>query len=133
MELNDKKIDDNIERINISIGVYAITGFSLLIYIFWIFLEDITKLSYITLIIDLAWFCYSRRILQLNGDGDYTKNYIGNYIICAFLCFVVYNLDISMLYRNICILLACCEGFMRTFFIEIRKLINKSSDIELLE
>ena len=124
--MNNMKEDEN-KVTNIKIGVYAITGYGILSYLFWMGLEDAYTFAFFTFMINLIWYTYSRRLLYIDADkSDYTKNYTINYLICVFGCLAMYNFDIPMLYRNICIFFLGCEGFCRTFFVEIRILIKES-------
>lgn len=125
---NGKKND--IERIDQKIGIYAITGVSMLIYIFWMSLESASTLATVTLIIDLVWYCYSQRLLSIYIGDTYSKNYTINYMVCVYGCAAVYILNIPIFYRIIIVLLLGCEGFIRTLFIEIRKLIKESKELE---
>ena len=122
---NDKTSDTDKK-----IGIYAITGVSMLIYMFWMSIEEAYLLACVTLMLDLAWFNYSQRLLNVYLDGKYTNNYAVNYLICVYVSAAMYFFNIPMLYRNIGILCVCCEGFARTFFVEIRKFIKESNELE---
>lgn len=124
----DKK--NTIDIIDEKIGIYAITGFSLLLYILWMSLESAYTLVYLTIIIDLIWYIYSQRLLRIYTESDYAKNYTVNYMVCVCVCASVYIFKIPMWYRNICIFIFSCEGFARTFFVEIRKLIKEAKELD---
>lgn len=128
---NGKKND--IEKIDQKIGIYAITGFSMLIFIFWMYLENASTLATVTLIMDLAWYCYSQRLLSVYIDDAYSRNYTINYMVCVYGCAAVYILNIPIFYRIIIVLLLSCEGFIRTMFVEIRKLIKKSKELDSMD
>lgn len=118
------------EKIDLKIGIYAITGMGLLVYIFWMSLEDVNRMASLTLAINIIWYIYSCRLLYVYAQSAYKMNYTINYMVCALGCFIIYLLDIPILFRNICILFLSCEGYVRTFFVEIRKLIKESKQIE---
>lgn len=93
-------------------------------------LENVIIMASLTLAINIIWFIYSRRLLYVYSESTYKKNYIINYMVCLLGCFIIYILDIPMLARNICILFFSCEGFARTFFVEIRQLIKESKQLD---
>jgi len=123
------KEKNDMEKIDFKLGIYTITGLSMLVYIFWMLIEDATYLAHITLVINLAWYFYSRRLLRVYADAKYAKNYTVNYMLCIFVCFLMYIFNISMPYRNPCIFIVSCEGFVRTFLIEIRLLVKESKEL----
>ena len=116
-------------KIDMAIGIYTIDAFILMNYVLYSLVENVDLVVEVAIIICMAWFLYSIRLLNLYAEMKYSANYMFNYVLCNIICLMSYKF-LPIQERFIIVFLVSVEGFARTFLIEIWRLIKISKEEE---